>query len=480
MTRRGKAGIAVLALLLLLGVGYVVVRRLQAVQPTALVIGPETTRITRPLGPDGRVDFMGALNARPLPAPEENAAVPLLRVVGTGALIGDLEQIHALLGAPTDLPVEGSLEPKPEDLPFFDDMEDLESEEDRKAFCDWVGRNEEAFALLVAASQRRRLAWPFVRAPDGALLQSALPYETWSQIMTLLQARALLHLAAGEPRAAWSDAEVQLRLAVLLEEGPLLLWRAFALGARGDALAWVGRALAAGVLDEAACTDASHTLRALPAPAAVGRAVLENERLVLIDAYIQQVAEGIRKTGEDPAWHPANVALTAALREINARFDDMETRFRPTAAQSLGPVRVAVEELRAEVARLRDELKSASGMAEHALEALVSGGAHQGRLVGTVLAVATLTVLPMLFERSIDVEVHRELVLVALALRIHERRTGAFPATLRDLDPGLLPDLSKGPLDLAAVTYGRGEDECTLEYACDSDDITIEVAAGPR
>lgn len=71
-------------------------------------------------------------------------------------------------------------------------------------------------------------------------------------------------------------------------------------------------------------------------------------------------------------------------------------------------------------------------------------------------------------------------MLVALALRGHERRTGAFPATLTDLDPAMLPDLSKGPLDLASVTYERDEDGCSLAYSSDFADELIEIAAGSR
>ena len=98
MTRRAKTAVGVLALVVLAGgVGYVVVSRHQAAQPIALPVDRETTHITEPLGPDGRVDFAAALNAGPIPAAEENAAIPLTRIVGTDVLIGDFVKIRALL-----------------------------------------------------------------------------------------------------------------------------------------------------------------------------------------------------------------------------------------------------------------------------------------------------------------------------------------------------------------------------------------------
>jgi len=458
----------------------VLVRHLQAVEPTALPVDRKTMHITEPLGPDGRVDFAAALNARPLPAPERNAAIFLLRLVGTEALVGDREQTLVLLRAPANLPAKGRLIRRPEEPPFFNAIEDVDTEEERKAFRTWVARNEKGLELLLAASRCPHLAWPFVRHPEGGMLQPALPFETWSQFADLLSVRAELRRVDAQTRPGWRDVEALLRFALLLDESPVLVWRLLATGLRARAFAWVGRSLASGVLDASACADMRRALLALPAPAGLDREVLRHQRLVLLDLYIHQVAASIRGGGGDPYWHPANVALAAALQEINRRFDDVEGTRLPTAAESLGPLRASVEALRKQVRSMHDETDSASGRAEHMLASLVSGGAHEGRLVGTVLSGMVLTLFPMVIEREVDSEAHRRLMLLALALRLHDRRMGSFPVTLEDLEAGLLPDLSNGPFDLAAVSYERDEKDCSLMYTSDITDAFIEIAAGSR
>lgn len=479
MTRRAKLAVWALGIVVLLGVGYVVVKRLQAARPTALPIARDTTYLTEPLDGMGRVDFAAALNGRPFPAAEENAAIPLMQVVGTDVLIGDLDATRALLGTDADLPTKGALVPQPEEPPFFQMIEDVETEEEREAFRAWIKRNEKALELLQAASLRPRLMWPYARGPDS-MLQSALPYATWTQITDLLNARAESRRIDGQPIEAWRSIEMQLRLARLLDASPVMIWRLIGGGMRSEALSWVGRALASGDLDEAACAHVRRTLLALPPPAGVDSQVIRSERIILLDAYICQVAEGVRADGEDPSWHPVNVALTAALREINQWFDKTEAQLRPTAVESTAALQRTADDLKVQLETLRDELDSVSGKAGHLVEALVSGGTHEGRLAGTVLVSMVVTVMPMVAERPVGFEAHRQLVLVALAVRMHERRTGTFPAALSDLDPATLPDLSSGPVDLDAITYERDEDGCSLDYSSDFAEEFIEVAAGTR
>lgn len=470
---KAKAGLALLAAAVLFGIWFWLYRRQITVAPAVLPIDRETTYLTEPLGPDGGVDYAAALNAAALPPPEENAALPILEALGTDALVGERSRSLALLGAPPGPAADGLLAPYPDDLPYFDTAERLESEEDRAAVRNWLEGNDVALDRLLAASRRPRMAWPFARDGEGGMLQAALDYEAWESLISALQKRADLHLVDGKPPSGWSDIRAELRLSRLLGQQPLVLYRLFELGLRSDAQQWVGRALASGALDGPACAEIRQTLETLPTPRGLDPTVLNNERLVLLDAYISQVADGIRAKGGDPGWHPANVALAAALREINVQFDQMAAEIRPTAAESLAPLRAATDKLRESVESISEEVKSFSGLLEHAGMAYSSGGAHQGTLVGKVLALMVLSVVPMLPQRSLDVESHRHLVVLALALKMHELRTGAFPGQLADLGTGIVPE---GSLDLASVVYERDEKGCRLEHG----EEEIEIAAGAR
>ncbi|MDJ0523642.1 MAG: hypothetical protein QNJ90_16350 [Planctomycetota bacterium] len=479
MTRRGKAGLAILALMALVGVGYLVKGRMQATQPTAVPVELQTTHVTEPLDAEGRVDFLAALGASPMPAPDQNAAIPLLRALGTDSLLGEKQAILRQLGAPSDLPAPGLLVPRPDDVPTWIEPEER-SAEDQAAVRAWVARNEEAFEVLEQASRRPHLAWPFVRDGEAGLAQRAVRYGAWPRITDLLMARAENHLAEAKPREGLRAMQVLLRIGLLHDDSPLVVERLLGTSIRSNALAWVGSALASGALDEDACRDFGRVLRSLPAPVGLDREVLRNERLVLLDGYLHQIAREIEASGGDPAWHPANVSVTTVLREINRRFDAVDVLIRPTQAEMLQPMRDHASGVREEVKSLRDELQSTTAITRLVLDELAGGGEQKGRVVGTVLSSMVVTVLPFAIERSVSSEAHRQLVLTALALRIHERRTDSFPASLEDLEPGLLPDLSQGPLDLADVSYERNESGCILEIESDVLTESIEIAGGTR
>ncbi len=75
---------------------------------------------------------------------------------------------------------------------------------------------------------------------------------------------------------------------------------------------------------------------------------------------------------------------------------------------------------------ISDDVKTQSGQLGQIDRLASRGGAHQGRLIGKVLAVMMLTAKPVLVQRDIDVESHRHFVILALALKEHELHTGSF------------------------------------------------------
>ena len=81
--------------------------------PDGIEIGPETTRLVEPLTTDGRIDYAAALNAVDAPPAADNAAIPLLAILGTDVLVGDRDAVRTLLGAPRDLPAVASFGPEP-------------------------------------------------------------------------------------------------------------------------------------------------------------------------------------------------------------------------------------------------------------------------------------------------------------------------------------------------------------------------------
>ena len=128
-----------------------------------LEIGPETTRIVAPLTDDGLVDYVVALNKTPAPDAADNAAIELLRVLGTEALVGDVPDVLARLGAPPGLPATGLFVAASEDV---DDALYATDERHERAgnalIAAWIADNQAALDTFVDASRRPQLWWPVV------------------------------------------------------------------------------------------------------------------------------------------------------------------------------------------------------------------------------------------------------------------------------------------------------------------------------
>lgn len=473
MSKPWKIGLALLAAGLFFAVAEWRARRTVVIAPAALPVDRETTFLTEPLGADGRVDYAAALNAMPLPPPEENAALPILEAVGTSALVGDPAASLARLGARADLPRDGLLVPYPLELGYLDPDAEAPSQEDQVAMREWLQGNQAALDALLEASRRPRLALPFVRDGSDGMLQPAVNWGAWQPLFSLLQTRADLSALEGKPASGWRDIQAELRLSRLLGQQPSLIFRVWETSLRYHAQGWIGRALPSGTLDEAACVEMQAALTALPPPAGLDPVVLRTARLLLLDVYPRKIAEGIRAEGGEPSWHSANVLLAAALREINLRFDEVVPLLRSTAAETLGPLGEEIQGLRESVEAISEDVKTLAGQAAQGGTFLSTGGAHQGRLVGKILASVMLSVTPGVAQQIINAESHRHLVLLALALKIHELRTGSFPSALEAFATGIVP---AGALDLASVEHSQDADGFRLEH----DGEEILIAPGVR
>ncbi len=432
MTQRTLLILGAAALALIGLAGWWLYARATEPAPAALPIERETTHRVEPLDAEGMVDYASILNAAVLPPHEQNAAIPLLRLLGTSAIQGDQDAVLARLGTPEDVPAEQGFELKPGALWELDEPEELTEPGERARYQAWIDRNAGALEALHAAARREALAWPLSRK-DG-MLQMAIAPNLWFELVGLLGARAELLRQAGALADGWRDIEVFARMAPRMGRSPLLVPRFFEMGLRDQPLAWTTRALAGGTLDAALCATIAASIQAIPPPHGLDRDVVDNERMTLLDTYVHAVRKSVRDEGEDPDWHPTNVALAAALREINRTFDEFSAHVGPDPAATAAATKQAEEAMRAEVKTLKEELGSSGGKAELAADMLLSGGAPVGRLVGRIMASVPISIMPMLAELRIDREVHRHLVLLALAVKRHELTSGAFPPTLEGFE----------------------------------------------
>ena len=220
--RRPRRVLLGIVILVAVGVGLLLWRARRPLDPVPLRIGEDTTRITAPLRADGSVDYLAALNAEGFPPPEPNAAIPLIRALGTQCLVGDPAQVLKLLRAPPDLPEVGS---------FVEPSEEIESTMPgiRRRSDDpvrpWLEANREALDLIAEASQCEHFRVPIVRDPANGHLTVALPHTLLFDLASALETRSNLAWSDGHAEDAWADRLTLLRLCVVLNEAPDLWTR---------------------------------------------------------------------------------------------------------------------------------------------------------------------------------------------------------------------------------------------------------------
>jgi hypothetical protein len=320
-----------------------------AAQPTTapaaptghITIGPDTTRVSGPVLPDGTIDYVAAYNAH-LSAgvtADNNAAVLVVRAFGPGALKPSIRERFL-----TDL----GLQDLPDQGPYWEDSDEELSQaldvcrrgpwraEDQPDVAAWLETNAPALALLTQAAQRTRYWMPALTPdPKGfSMITVLLPnLGKMRHAAGALDARAMLRLGKGDLAGARADLLTIHRLARLTAQGGTLIERLVGIAcdvmaSRADA-AWAGdpgvtAGLARQYLDQ---------LQALPSMPSLHDAFDSGERFMLLDVVMTVCRKGDLKSlapafaggGEAPELPPdlsaANIDWNTVLRIANQWYD---------------------------------------------------------------------------------------------------------------------------------------------------------------
>lgn len=448
------------------------------VGPAKVPVERETTYLTEPLDALGRVDYLAYLNQEPLPPAEENAALVLLEIFGTQALVGDVADTLEALGSPRGLTLKGTLQPESWEVPdfhAFDALDDELSPDELQAARRWIEANAKALARLPAAAACPHLAMPVAYDPESGLLSFGLHVSSLQELNVVLASRVTLATHEGRVRDAWRDVQLWIDLSRLYAQTPHMITRLVADGTRHSVLDWVQYAAGRGVLNDDLLGEIRGVLETLPPLPGLDSAVIERERLCVLAAYTHQVARGIRADGGDPHWDPLNVELVAALRAVNTRFDEFEVLLREDLSETIRDLHAAADRAEERVKSLKRDVESFAGKVELGVRRFTGGGAEPGRLTGEVLASMVLTLFPWVAQKSMDAAAERDFTLLALAVRAHQRRTGSFPATLDALAKVGQP-APWGSLKRDLLEYEIVEDGVSLAHG----DSHLDFGAGTR
>jgi hypothetical protein len=224
--------------------------RLAASPPArpVVAISPATTYIVKPLGPDGRPDYLTALErvASEGVTLENNAAVVLARALGPSVVDpADRKVFFRTLGI-GDLPEQGQYfveyyawvkKQAPRDReraevggePLDHYHQQLRSEtgpwskQECPLVARWLAEMERPLTLAAEASKRTRYYVPRISHGDPRMLTCSSTYDNQvhsvSYIARALAARANLSLREGNIERAWDDLATAHRLARLFGQG---------------------------------------------------------------------------------------------------------------------------------------------------------------------------------------------------------------------------------------------------------------------
>lgn len=458
--------------------------------PGGIVISKETTRIDGPQRPDGRIDYLAALNQKLSEGvtPDNNAAAPLYQTVGFDAgdaalrtkfferlgvdppaadaklFVGSSDYATRMGGADPDKAeefrarFEGQLS-----MSYTQPWNAME----RLELAGWLKANERQLATIAAGLRRPRYYMPLVAGEDAdyMLVSVLLPgVAACRDVSRAFTARAMLRLGEGKLDEARADLLSAHRLAGHVGSGPTLIeglvgiaCESMAVG--GDvALAHSGKLSA-----DDARAYAAELAKISPLVDMVGKIDL-TERYMYLDCAMTLAVKGPEGIGElagggsdglDKAIGKllglAAIDWNEPLKIGNQWYDRMVEAGRKT------PYDKKIEALDAfddELKKLVEESRDPLTMARRIL---LSGspGKAVGRQMGNILIALLLPAVRMAVIAEDRQMEQLKLARLALLLAAYRAEHDAYPETLDALAPKYIKELPRDHFTGEALRYRR-------------------------
>lgn len=408
--------------------------------------GPDTTVVTGPLTPDGRIDFPAALHLRLSEGitPENNAAVLIDRAFGAPDIPVELQtQYFQWLGI-EPLPMQGDY--------FVSQMafirEQLDGAANRgelneallneftraqnrpwtDADCPNVGKwlelNASHIDLIVEATGRSRYYTPMITAEGMLAARSSV--QSTREALRALQMRAMSRLAKDDVAGAWSDLFACHRLSHLVSQHPPDLI-AFLVATALESAASAGDAslIAHGLSAEQARLCLNQHLQ-LPSIDSLAETIDVGQRLISVEAILSQMSGTSR------------LNLNVMLRQSNKMHDQVVAALK---LADYSTRQTALDQIDAEVSaratRSRQPLRMIGKMVIGSRNAISES-------IGDSLMALLVPAHAMADQARVRVQIRRDLVRIGFALAAWKGEHEAYPQALDELVPQYLPAI---PLD---------------------------------
>jgi len=449
-----------------------------------LTIGRETTFVDGPLSADGYVDYIAAVNQRLAEGvTPENNAVPLLIAAYGPQVISDAAspKYFELLGVPRSSAggqylidesafINRSMAGQDTStaIQTLNDHRETASKRPwtRAEFPDvaaMLDANAPPLALLTAASQRPRYYSPLISSQDTpSMFGVLLPLEQQQrEAARQLTARAMLRLGEGDTSGAWDDLLACHRLARQTGQCPFLIGALVGMAIEAMAVEADQALIASPQLTAELARKCVADLEGLPPLPSIADDMDNTERLGLLDAVVlmardpsamDEIAPGVSV----PALSGA-IDWNIVLQLVNDEFDKVVAAMRSTELTTRA----------AEVDKLlqspRDHTRTIMALG---VRSFLGNRTSASRDMGWSILQTYLPAASMAIVAETRAIARARLARTGFALAVWEREHGAYPESLAELVPGVLPALPIDPWSGSMLHYRRTADGFVL-YSLD-------------
>ena len=435
-------------------------------------VGKDTTYVTGPIGKDGSIDYVAALNdkLREGVTPDNNANVLLWKAFGPHP---DGPKLPAGFFGALGMPIPSEKGDYFVSVPSFtadkeaagklnDELDAATTRawtaKDHPGVAQWLKANEKPLATVLEATKRTH----YYRPTDGLLIASLYPgVQQCRYVTAALVARAMLHLGEGRGDAAWQDLLACHRLGRLVARGDTLIDALVGVAidqvAASADLALIER----GKLDSKRLQGCLRDLRALPGLPLMADKVDFGERFVFLQiamfvafhgvGILEPSADGIgalpRARTEDVDWDPA-------LRNGNHYFTRLSTamrgRDRALREKQLDEIQTELKTIKAKLVKPEEFRRTLAG-AKNPAEA-------KGKYFGDILITEMIPSVRKPQQAADRSEQTERNLHLAFALAAYKNDEARYPLKLDALAPKYLAAIPNDLFSGKALIYRPAED----------------------
>jgi hypothetical protein len=484
--------------------------------PSSLMVSPQTTVITGPVGPEGYPDYVATLDAQTREGitPDNNAVVLLVRALGPPDLAVKLQpKFFKRLGIapPTQanylvswanycktIPTDGQ-NVRQTAADWFQSLLEIQDQAAERPWrrgefphlAKWLDANAGPLDLIAEASRRPKYYAPLVSDQNPpSVFSSLLPLTQASREAALaLVVRAMLRLNEKQYQAAWDDLMACRRLGRLVGQGPLLVEALVGYAIEGLAVSGQMKFLAEAELTAEEWATLQRDVASLPPRAPLADKIDRGERFGGLDLILAVARQGPKAlTGVTPGnldnpltgillrgidWNVPLATLNEWMDRFVAAFKIESPKERALAMETVQ------DDLHAMVGRSKEPWSIARAVASRR---------RASEKIGDIFVALMMPAISAVFQAEARIKTNDDLLVIGLALARYKAEQGKYPEKLEQLVPSILKAL---PADAFASTpfvykkrgngyllYSLGAnqtDEGGKGYDQDGDDLVIEI-----